>query len=93
MRFSEGTIESVRWQERALCREVVRPDVFFPETTPEPIAKRLCGECPVRAECLAYALDHGAVGIWGGTSTKERRRMRRQAPRHDQVQLEGWLAG
>lgn len=76
-----------------MCRTGVRSDVFFPETTPEPIAKRLCGECPVRAECLAYALDNGAVGIWGGTSTKERRKMGQSMPRDNKAQPTRRLAG
>ena len=37
-------------------------------------AKVACQSCTVRAECLAYALEHHEVfGIWGGTSEKERR--------------------
>lgn len=35
-----------------------------------------CRTCPVRAECLEYALDIGAVGIWGGTTTEQRRQIR-----------------
>lgn len=34
-----------------------------------------CGPCPVRAQCLAYALDHpGIDGIWGGLTRWERER-------------------
>jgi hypothetical protein len=34
--------------------------------------------CEVRADCLAHALDEPErFGIWGGTSTPERRRIRR----------------
>ena len=35
-------------------------------------AKLICRECPVRAECLEYALAHGEQGIWGGMSEDER---------------------
>jgi WhiB family redox-sensing transcriptional regulator len=36
--------------------------------------------CPVRAECLAYALEHDErFGIWGGLSERERRRLKREA--------------
>ncbi|SDD42956.1 WhiB family transcriptional regulator [Auraticoccus monumenti] len=31
------------------------------------IQQRLCGDCPVRVECLAYGRQHGAEGdVWGG---------------------------
>jgi WhiB family redox-sensing transcriptional regulator len=36
--------------------------------------------CPVRAECLGYALEHQErYGIWGGLSERERRRLTREA--------------
>lgn len=39
-------------------------------------------ECPVKAECLDYALSLPTfcVGIWGGTQQKERRRIRAATP-------------
>jgi WhiB family redox-sensing transcriptional regulator len=61
----------------AVCLE--HPEVeFFPERgqSVEP-AKALCRRCLVRVECLAYAVDDpDIVGIWGGTSQRERTRMR-----------------
>ena len=66
------------WRLQALCAET-DPEAFFPgkgESSRE--AKRVCGECAVRAECLLYALTHDVgFGIWGGLSEKERRRLRR----------------
>lgn len=36
-------------------------------------AKRLCGTCPVRTECLDYANDNDErEGIWGGMTPQER---------------------
>ncbi len=38
------------------------------------VAKKLCGECPVRQQCLEYALvANERHGIWGGMTLKERR--------------------
>lgn len=55
------------------------PDLFYPErgaSTKQ--AKAVCRGCPVRERCLQYALDGvEKFGIWGGTSERERRRMRR----------------
>jgi hypothetical protein len=37
-----------------------------------------CAGCPVREDCLAFALEHeDLVGVWGGTTAEERREMRR----------------
>jgi hypothetical protein len=42
-------------------------------------AKRLCIPCPVRQQCLEYALKYSErYGIWGGFSESERRTIRRQ---------------
>jgi WhiB family redox-sensing transcriptional regulator len=35
-------------------------------------AKAVCGRCPVRANCLSYALITRPDGIWGGTTREER---------------------
>ena len=43
-------------------------------------AKAVCSGCPVRVECLAYALAEPQLqGVWGGTSDTERRALRRHA--------------
>ncbi len=78
---AEPFVEDERdWQERALCAQT-DPEAFFPEkggSTRE--AKRICGSCEVRAECLEYALAHDErFGIWGGLSERERRRLKRRA--------------
>ena len=40
----------------------------------------VCADCLVRDECLEYAMsDNEIVGVWGGTTTEERRRIRRNA--------------
>lgn len=66
------------WQFRARCAQT-DPDAFFPPkggSTTEP--KRICLSCPVRAECLEYALvNDERFGIWGGMSERERRHLAR----------------
>ena len=54
-------------------------ELFFPDRgeSLEP-AKAVCAACAVSAECLQYALDAGErFGVWGGTSERERRKLRR----------------
>jgi len=70
--------ERPEWQPFGACWGT-GPEVFFlslgKNSAP---AKALCRRCAVAEECLAYALaDPELVGIWGGTSERERRAMRR----------------
>ncbi len=68
------------WFERAGCAGT-DAESFFPEkgNSARP-AKRVCANCPVRAECLDYALaHHERWGVWGGLSERERRRLKGSA--------------
>lgn len=65
------------WRDSALCAQT-DPDLFFPDWgEPAEPAKRICGACTVRADCLAYALGQEVQwGVWGGYTTRELRDMR-----------------
>jgi len=65
--------------ELAACRGV-DVNLFFPDRGENiATAKAVCMSCPVRAECLEFALvEVIKVGLWGGTSERERRRLRRE---------------
>ena len=72
------------WRRRAGCTGYPT-EWFFPPAGPPGEgaieARRLCAGCPVRAECLAYALEAPEeVGIWGGTTANERAATRRARP-------------
>ena len=72
------------WQERAACAET-DPEAFFPEkgTSTRP-GKRICNNCPVRTDCLDYALARPELhGIWGGKSAMELRKLRAARARLD----------
>lgn len=71
------------WVRGALCMGA-DPEIFFPDGTGAPAlrdearAKAICAGCPVRRDCLDWALGVGeAEGIWGGTTPYERRLLRR----------------
>jgi WhiB family redox-sensing transcriptional regulator len=44
------------------------PDLWFSDSPADlELAKSLCTECPLRAECLAGAIERGEPwGVWGG---------------------------
>ena len=53
------------------------PSMFFPsDGVGVEIARKACEGCPVKTQCLEYAIaeriDHG---VWGGCSERERRRI------------------
>jgi WhiB family transcriptional regulator, redox-sensing transcriptional regulator len=78
--------------ERAKCA-TVNPDVFFgkeyegaqrhrPSLTSIAIrrAKAICAVCPVLWDCFNYAMDNDEeYGVWGGTTRRERQRLRNQS--------------
>jgi WhiB family redox-sensing transcriptional regulator len=70
------------WQFRALCRGEESSLFFAPnyferkeqKDAREALAKAICARCPVRSECLEYALRiREPHGIWGGLNEYERR--------------------
>ncbi len=65
------------WMRQAAC--VGRGDLFFSDHMRTVVnkAKRICSECAVKQECLAYALEGGEVGVWGEMTTNERRKLQR----------------
>lgn len=68
------------WRAHGLCAGT-DPDLWFAVGAREhKLAKRICRSCPVRMECLAYAMDAPVDhGVWGGMTERERRRYRRIA--------------
>jgi hypothetical protein len=53
------------------------PDRFFPEQGHRGAkAKGECAKCPLLKKCFDYALHTAVEGIWAGTSTGERQKLR-----------------
>jgi WhiB family redox-sensing transcriptional regulator len=67
------------WRQHGACRGI-DPDLFYPERGESlEAAKQICAACPVRGECLDFALDlNEKFGVWGGKSERERRKLRRR---------------
>ena len=79
--------EDTTWRVAALCRGDDAIHFFAPnhmerkeeKDLREASARALCARCPVREECLDYALDVGeSHGIWGGLNELQRSRLRRR---------------
>ncbi len=74
------------WQRQALCRDA-DPELFTSGgINPGPLPTRIeraaiawCERCPVRQECLEYAMateSRGSrYGVWGGTTPVQRERI------------------
>lgn len=77
------------WHHRGACRGP-QLAVFFPpaqferkaeRAEREQRAKAICATCPVREECLEFALSSREPhGIWGGMNENERRLVIEGAP-------------
>lgn len=59
-------------------------ETYFPGTlkpvsakyTNERQAKAICKECPLIMQCLEFALNNYEMGIWGGTTERDRQKLR-----------------
>ena len=65
-----------QWLADGACADSSDPEMFTPldedGRSGEP-ARRVCAGCPLRRQCLDYAIStRQPVGIWGGCSTNER---------------------
>jgi len=79
----------MNWEDRAACMGMNAQLFFGPDgerkeerEIREAKAKVICALCPVRAQCLDYALQNSIkYGIWGGLNKEERARERRRRAR------------
>jgi len=57
------------------------PDIFFMDDKDESnynaikteMARSICHQCPIQKQCLQFAIKEEMEGVWGGTTTKERK--------------------
>jgi WhiB family transcriptional regulator, redox-sensing transcriptional regulator len=71
-------VREMAWADWAVCAEV-DAELWFPEKGGSSRqAKMICRACPVRIECLNFALDRNErFGIYGGLTERERRNLKR----------------
>lgn len=72
------------WYRDAACKNT-NSDLFSPKVETDKglaeVKEAFCDHCPVRERCLQFAIINDDCGYWGGTSTAERRRMKRTRAR------------
>ncbi len=75
-------MNDIVWRQLGACRGL-DPGIFYPESDDDADqAKAVCAECGVRVACLEHALaSREKVGIWGGATERERRKIVRQRRR------------
>ena len=67
-----SVLDALKASEESTAQELPcranNPELFFAESPADvELAKALCRPCPVRAECLAGALERKEPwGVWGG---------------------------
>lgn len=67
----------------APCATVDNPDMFnhdehiFGAAEVTAAAKAVCTPCPYIKECFSWAMANAESGVWGGTSERERKKMKR----------------
>jgi WhiB family transcriptional regulator, redox-sensing transcriptional regulator len=90
---SDGDDGAERWRDEASCKGL-KPGIFVPpidvpESVAYAFARQVCDGCPVRLDCLEYALARGhelnrnVSGMWGGRTPRERRRIVRMRKKHN----------
>lgn len=69
------------WRDFADCKKYDHM-LWFPEPGQHyeiKKAKSICSQCPVRKECLDYALEtKQTIGIWGALSSRQLRAERKR---------------
>lgn len=79
-----STYDDGSWRAQAACGDVAT-DLFFPVGSTDAaleqaeVARAVCSTCPVRLDCLRFAVaTNQQFGIWGGCDEEERRVLRRK---------------
>lgn len=64
------------WSAESECKNL--PYMFTNDETAKSVKQciPICNRCPVLEECLNWALVNKEVGIWAGTNTSQRTRMK-----------------
>lgn len=74
-------LQKMKWMLRGYCSIVQANPEIFTEEGSEDTAKAFCHQCAVINTCREWALENDEEGVWGGTSTADRRAIQRGGTR------------
>jgi WhiB family redox-sensing transcriptional regulator len=67
------------WKKESNCQGL-DTEAFFPVSRGayeyKDMLAKVCGACPVKQQCLDYAVKYNLLGWWGGTTDRQRRIIR-----------------
>jgi WhiB family redox-sensing transcriptional regulator len=62
--------------DEAICVGA-EPGIFDGESLTDVLeAKKICSACPIQSMCLDWATQTQDAGVWGGSTTEERKKLR-----------------
>lgn len=71
------------WMDQAACKGLDINFFYTSRNSPNPkylehlsTLRRMCGGCPVLAECAEYGIKHEKYGFFGGLTESERKTIR-----------------
>jgi WhiB family redox-sensing transcriptional regulator len=79
--MKKGLVPLPKWKD-GVCR-TMDPDIFFMDTDdkadlPNALALFACQRCDIQSACLHWAMEQNEKsGIWGGTTPRQRDKLRR----------------
>jgi WhiB family redox-sensing transcriptional regulator len=82
--------DDLSWKDLGRCRDAPSY-LFYLERHLEAfiVAQKYCTDCEVKNQCLRYALEHQELGVWGGTTEHQRRKMLTEMGRVPRRELGG----
>jgi len=63
--------DAPKWDGAKCADPWIDPETFFSVSLVD-AAKAICEACPLKTQCLEYALENNYEGVWGGTTDSDR---------------------
>jgi WhiB family redox-sensing transcriptional regulator len=64
-----------QWMEEGICNYENRKLFYSLLIREQREAVKICQQCPIIDKCREYAIKNNEIGVWGGTTEKQRRKL------------------